>query len=559
LSTPPTRYYSTTIELATRISQPQGPQKTQAPTAQKRILAKRDHGIYYTPSTAAQILAEWAIRSPDDSILEPSFGGCALLKAAVHRLTEVGCKNIASGLYGYDLDPRAFQHLDEVVTDKNILNFKRQNFLNSRPQSAIVSTILANPPFVSYRRMNSAQRTTVGSWKLKYGWPFSKEAGLWAYFLIHSLNFLKPGGRIAFILPSSITQADYATPLRDYITTRFQRVFLVDVNEQLFLQEGAVERTTILLAENYMCASKNCAQFRSVSKLDELVEILKKSDTASKEAPADTISRFVKSKKDLIDLGKIVTAGIGEVVGDVKFLIGQKEKWKNNEISLSDTKPIVHGASSLSGIKLTAEDAVKLPRLLHPRSSSPSGPLATYLNTYDIIAREKNSTFRKRKLWYKSSYADNALGFVPSVSNANVRFVINEGKVSCSNSIYKIHLCSETSCSPEAIAIAFQTSITQLSAEILSRTLGSGGLKLEPSDVLKLVMPSAMLGLSLKKAKEIFVKMDAMARAGNYEDARKLADQILILDAKIMSTNNYKILVTELGKLRNKRRHVECR
>ena len=492
-------------------------------------------------------------------MLEPSFGGCALLKAAAQRLTEVGCKNTATGLFGYDLDPRAFEHLEEVVADRQIVNFKRQNFLHSRPPNPMVSTILANPPFVSYRRMNVSQRKSVASWKAKYGWQFSKEAGLWAYFLIHSLNFLKPGGRIAFILPSSIIQADYATAIREFVVTKFKHVFFIDVNEQLFLQEGAVERTTILLADEYMCTVNNRAQFRSVSKLGELVDALNSTESLPKETPSEAILPFLKSKRDLIDFGRIATAVIGEVVGDVKFLIGEKEKWKNNAISLSDTKPIIHGASNLLGINLSVKDVGDLPRLLYPRSSSPAGSLKRYLNSYSIKARNENSTFRKRQLWYKASYAADAIGFVPSVSNVSVRFVVNQGEVSCSNSIYKIYRSADASCSPEVIAIAFQTSITQLSAEILSRTLGAGGLKLEPSDVLKLMLPNTMFGLSAKKSQTTLEEMDAMARAGDYESARRLADQILILDTKIMSVKNYKVLVKKLESLRNKRRHIESR
>lgn len=66
-------------------------------------------GALHTPRAMASKLAVWGIRSPDDRVLDPSFGGLAFLLAAAARLPALGqgCHGIGRQLYGIDLDPAA--------------------------------------------------------------------------------------------------------------------------------------------------------------------------------------------------------------------------------------------------------------------------------------------------------------------------------------------------------------------------------------------------------------------------------------------------------------------
>ena len=43
---------------------------------------RRILGAYYTPERLSQLLTDWAIRHVDDTVLEPSFGGCGFLATA---------------------------------------------------------------------------------------------------------------------------------------------------------------------------------------------------------------------------------------------------------------------------------------------------------------------------------------------------------------------------------------------------------------------------------------------------------------------------------------------
>ena len=58
--------------------------------------ADKLRGGYYTPPELATWLCQWAIRSKDDQILEPSCGNGIFLSAAIRRLKELGLHPLSS-------------------------------------------------------------------------------------------------------------------------------------------------------------------------------------------------------------------------------------------------------------------------------------------------------------------------------------------------------------------------------------------------------------------------------------------------------------------------------
>ena len=73
--------------------------------------SRRKSGIFYTPDHLAAKLANWSIRSRSERILDPSFGGCAFLRASLDRLQSIEAPNPAGRLFGIDNDPSAWNLL----------------------------------------------------------------------------------------------------------------------------------------------------------------------------------------------------------------------------------------------------------------------------------------------------------------------------------------------------------------------------------------------------------------------------------------------------------------
>ncbi len=520
---------------------------------------RRSLGIYYTPQHAAELLAEWAIRRADETVLEPSFGGCALLMAAVGRLTELGSDAPAAQLLGYDVDPAAFVHLRALLNaPESLANFTLSDFLKVSPGARSADVVLANPPFAAYRQMSTHQRETVQAWRKQYSGGFSMEAALWLYFLAHSLQFLKEGGRIAFVLPRSYLASNYAAPVRIRLEHLFRSVRVVEVNERLFLSSGAQERTCLLLADDYSPLGRSLPA-KTVHVACETLDknylwadpdLLKTDQQAVRQAAQGLIDRLNSDGK-LRPLGDFCRPLIGEVTGDVSFFVKPMSEWQALGIDPSDLTAIIHGSSGTQRVLIHADDPVAAYLLTPVSDELPA--IAGYLSTYPEEMRANNRTFAKRTPWWRVGCCTDAVGFVPSLHNGYFRLMINDAEIACTNSVYRLSL-TVRSADKFAIGLGAMTSIAQLSAELLSRKLGGGALKLEPSDVGQLRLPSSLLTLDPNVAKEHLKDVDHLIRSGHLSDAQAAADKILLVDPGLMSASECESLREKLNELRRMRR-----
>ncbi|TOM80467.1 SAM-dependent methyltransferase, partial [Vibrio parahaemolyticus] len=216
-------------------------------------------GAYYTPAALSQVLADWAILQADQDILEPSFGGCGFFESSIARLHELGCSTPEKQLYGVDIDEHAFEILNKKFSKSVDVNqrFILKDFIQVKPIEFSVhkfDVILGNPPYVSMHNMTDEQRLSCDN--VLRNSPFSKHtmgrnASLWAFFLLHSLEFLKEGGRVAWVLPSSLLHADYAEKLVQIHQRHFEKIKVLKLAERFFKEEGAQETSIILLAQGF--------------------------------------------------------------------------------------------------------------------------------------------------------------------------------------------------------------------------------------------------------------------------------------------------------------------
>ncbi|MBF4333571.1 SAM-dependent methyltransferase, partial [Vibrio anguillarum] len=162
-------------------------------------------------------------------------------------------------IYGVDIDEHAFQILDSKFVNyidkkkrfilKDFIQVNSSEFLTNE-----FNVVLGNPPYVSMHNMTNEQRKSCD--KVLRNSPFSaktmgRNASLWAFFLLHSLAFLKEGGRVAWVLPSSLLHADYAEKLLEVHQKHFKQIKILKLAERFFKEEGAKETSIILLAEGF--------------------------------------------------------------------------------------------------------------------------------------------------------------------------------------------------------------------------------------------------------------------------------------------------------------------
>lgn len=545
-----------------------------------QLLSKKELGAYYTPSTLASLLAKWAIRSKNDHILEPGFGGCGFLQAAVDRLSELGCLTPKNQLYGCDIDPQAFAYLSDKL---GILNIERRyilsDFVAVSPVDFSVQAfdvVIGNPPYVSLHNMSANQKESIQAWRAKGKIKLNGRASLWAYFVLHAMSFLKPGGRMAWVLPGSFLQADYAASLRESVTACFEKIIAIQLTERMFLSVGAEERTVVLLCSGFGGISEkikvvHCASAEQLK--DDMASHgfgeTPSLDTSMLQLPSldaiEGINLFqeLSLREDTIslsDLGKVL---IGTVTGANRFFIMSPSLAKQRKLGERYLKPILSKFAHIQGAQINGDDIEAWCRLdkpcllFHLPDKRVSQAAATYIATFPEEDRCQNSTFQRRKNWLAADDGRIPDAFLSYMTHDGPRMVLNNAAINATNSIHRIYFHQNVAPQTKKLAvISLCTTFSQLSAEQEGRSYGSGVLKIEPSEAnrIKLVLPT---GRSVEEIEAAFTQIDLCFRQGDSNEAQQVADRFIFGDVDAAAYQGIiRPLSTDLETARKRRRRL---
>ena len=182
-------------------------------------LSRKQAGAYYTPDAVVANLVRWAVRKDSDRMLDPSCGDGRFI--ATHRNSfgveqDAGAAAVAMGRA-----PWACVHQGDF--------FAWAARTRERFECAA-----GNPPFIRYQTFNGEVRKRALALCAGLGARFSGLTASWAPFLVATASLLKPGGRMAFVVPAAIGHAPYAAPLLDYLVGHFDEVRIVAVRTKLF-------------------------------------------------------------------------------------------------------------------------------------------------------------------------------------------------------------------------------------------------------------------------------------------------------------------------------------
>ncbi len=512
-----------------------------SPTPEKRIQL----GAYYTPLKVASLLSGWAIEDKRSAVLEPCFGGCDFLEALRDRFRAVGLRDPAKHLFGCDIDSEAFNHLERRVGGVvQGSNFVRGDFLKLSPGyfgNGGFEAIVGNPPYIKSERTSAEQKQSVERLPDYVHSILNGRANLWAYFVLHSLAFLKRGGRLALVLPGAYLSAEYALPLRDYLKESFQSLVAISVGERLFVSQGTEERTVILLAKEYRKgpASQDLTLYcDGLLELEQLMADLGdenlSDELVGKHSQVD--AETLESHQDLLqaygaaELGTLGTSRIGIVLGDKKFFVKPLKEWADLDVTDVYLEPILSKAQLLVGTNISSKDTSRAAFMkganffLNTRGKRVSSKLKAYLDTYSDDDKKENSTFARRQVWYQPDDGLRADAFLSGLSHFSPKLVLNQAGVQATNTLYRFNFKDKfRKKDHQATSIAMFTSTAQLSAELLGRQYGSGALKLEPNEFerIALVLPP---NKSKEEIERAFASIHTTLREGKVAEATSIAN-----------------------------------
>jgi adenine-specific DNA methylase len=502
-------------------------------------------GAFYTDLAVAEFLVRWAVRSPSDTVLDPSFGGGVFLAAAYQHLRGLGGKPRGQ-IYGVELDPMAHARLLKQARNLDAKRLIHSDFFDLAPARLRVQAVVGNPPFIRFQRFGGEAREKALVRALAQGVELNRLVSSWAPFLVHSVALLKEGGRLAMVIPSELVHAAYARPLLGHLAQSFEQVTLLTFRKKLFalsqdtlllLAEARGGRTTrfgwLDLEDVKELESLNSSGLKRCKQIGvgELVE----GRLIERSIPGATRQLYhrLKTHPQVKRLDQLAQVSIGYVTGANDYFHLSPQQASKLRIPERFLKPALRKSRSLIGLRFSKAD-------WQGASESQDAGYLFYVNGHTRLprsvlayieqgeARQIHQAYkcRVRSPWYGLPQVHVPDAFLTYMNTDAPRLVANSARAVAPNTLHGVRLGCDIGMDAEALACLWQTSLTHLSAEIEGHSMGGGMLKLEPSEAARVLLATPDLGP--QKIKQLSRQLDQMLRGGQREAAQTLADQVVL-------------------------------
>ncbi len=544
-----------------------------APVTPSAATRQKALGAFYTPMPMAQKMVEWAVRSPDDRALDPSFGGLVFLQAAHARLVELGASpNEASEqLYGCDLDDEA--HASAIAQEGLGLPetaLLHRDFFTATPDADLprADAVVGNPPYVRYQLHNGAgasgRRVAAAA-----GLNMTRLASSWAPFVLHSTEFVARGGRLAMVLPAELMHAQYAGQVLSWVQRRFASTALVVFEQRVF--PGALEEVVLLFAEGRgegtsssvgLVECESLSDFRLETLTDKLASPPARRSGRGKllaqllpEAVRELYERL--SDDDRVStLGAAASVDIGAVTGANEFFLLRE----GEEPGLAEEllKPAVSKAVQVRGARFASSDFDRLRQanarcLLFVADKETPEPILhtalTYLRRGEETGIHTRYKCRARRPWHAVPLPKHGSPdlFLTYCAAEFPRVALNEAGVLHTNTLHGVTV--DNAIDPRALAVGFYNSLTLLSAELVGRSYGGGVLKLEPTEAESLLVPPLPAHAAAR-----LEEVDSLLRDRQMRAVLDLVDEIVLIGGLGLAESDVTALRSGAERLRSRRR-----
>ena len=473
--------------------------------------AQKLRGGYYTPPDLATFIARWVKEIRPTRILEPSCGDGvffeALANAKGFRKTSV---------LGFELEEeecaKAQSRAREVglaatnVRNADFLQWALDQFLAGDKDK--FDAVIGNPPFVRYQYLPEPFQARAEQVFKQLSLPFTKHTNAWVPFILASMALLRPGGRLAMVVPAEIIHVTHAQSLRSYLGRECRRLVIIDPEELWF--SDTLQGAVILLAEKAQVGEKSegLGIYPVMGR-----EFLRLSPSEIFDSPQPINGKTVQGKwtRALLDLETrslfdelanqsavhrfhdIAQVDVGIVTGANKFFLVPDETVRTNQLERW-AHPMFGRSEHCPGViydeRQHTENASKGNptnflwfRENESRIDSAAKAYIRQGETQELHARYK---CRVRSPWYAvPSVYSTEIGMLKRSHNTP-RLILNRMGAYTTDTAYRIRTLGVDA---EKLVGCFINPLTALSAELEGRHYGGGVLELIPSEIERLLIP----------------------------------------------------------------------
>lgn len=486
------------------------------------VKAGKALGAVYTPPRVAAALVRWAVRSPEDTVLDPSCGEGVFLSAARTRLADLGTRT--PRCVGVDIDPATAAISGAICSDFF-------QWIGTAPQFDVV---VGNPPFIRSHLFSEESRRLAFAEMRCMGLRPSRLMSTWAPFLTLSSRALNGNGRLAMVIPEELLAVGYAEALREFLLRRFRRVIVCLPTEGIFpeVQQAVV----LLLCDNDAGSASGLLTIRYADLEQGHFGALDTAEpwpwnckwthlflSATDRSWLDGCWRQVEWQP-LSHYGRVE---VGVVTGDNDFFLLNREKAAPME--QGHLVPVIASARDLRGITFGAEDFRRVLRENRPafllRVADPLDKLPRTVRSY-LETGEKNHVkdrykCRTREPWYSVPSVWESDGLLLRQAGDMPRLVHLSKRCTATDTIHRVRWHAKAA--GRRHAASFMNTWTMLAGELTGRSYGGGVLELMPSEANGLPMPEPTPALD-----QVFHAIDDRVRMRRYDDALSIVDQVVL-------------------------------
>ena len=197
-------------------------------------------GRFYTPEPLARLVLQLALSDAParPRLWDPTCGDGSFLRLAPQTAKRVGT----------DVDGDAVHRLAEALPQASVS--QHDLFTLDPAELGTFDVIVGNPPYLRAERVPAADRRRIREQvAAAVGIPVPGNADVSLLALVWCSRFLRPGGRLAFVLPATVLDVASGHPLRQWLRERFAVRLVFDSRVEAWFRSAAVN-TVVFVVDN---------------------------------------------------------------------------------------------------------------------------------------------------------------------------------------------------------------------------------------------------------------------------------------------------------------------
>jgi adenine-specific DNA-methyltransferase len=488
-------------------------------------MLQRAMGAYYTPNDASTWMAEWLISDGVTTILEPSSGDGSFVDAV---LEVADLRGMAVQVHAVELDESV---LAALATNPRVSKI-HSDFHEVEPFA--VDGVIGNPPFVRFRHLTDGSREAALATGTQAGIAVDSSGSTWMTFAVHAASFLRPGGRLALVLPADALHVRYARPFWSFMANRFGSLRVVRCRERIF--PDLLQDVVLLLAYRAGSSTKVIESDLFASRAD-LTSSLRPSRTAVEvtavvsgekpfakallgEAYASSVQAFLDNT---VRADTYTKFNIGYVAGDKSFFHPEETTQHEYQLPSRSLVPALRSGRQLSraGVRTSSLPSSSVGTLWLPDKARLTKGEQRYIEWGQSMGVHTGYKTGRRRPWYVVPGVRVPDLLVP-VFGELPKIMVNDSGLVTSNSLVAGYW--KQAVDPDRFLLCWYSSVTRLGIELSVHALGGGVLVVIPGEADAIRMPA----LPAQPAPgELIERLDQALVDGDIQGAYAVGDAYL--------------------------------